>query len=99
MSCYYIIIFYLYTYTLQEDFNIYGQVISYGNMLSKGTYFFPITINSDYCASSSYKANNTILSLRKIINGNGNLKFHDSNDVFPYYLMTIYHKIISVHLH
>ena len=58
-------------------------------MLSKGTYFFPITINSNYYASSSYKSNNTILSLRTTINGNGNLKSHNSNDVVPYYLITI----------
>ena len=45
---YYIIKFSLYTYTLQEDLSIYGQVVYSGDMVCKGTYFFPININYHY---------------------------------------------------
>ena len=49
-SChgYYIIKFSSSTYTLQADLSIDGQVISFGRILSKGTYLFPISINSHY---------------------------------------------------
>ena len=36
---YYIIIFSSYPYTLQEDLNIDGQVISSGEMVYEGSYF------------------------------------------------------------
>ena len=45
---YYIIIFYPYTYTLQENFIIDGQVISSGEILSEGNHYFPINISSNY---------------------------------------------------
>ena len=35
-------------YTLQSDLNIDGQVISSGEVVCEGTYFFPIKINSHY---------------------------------------------------
>ena len=49
-SCkgYYIIRFYSSPYTLQEELNIYGQVIYYGEMVWEGTYFPPITTNYHY---------------------------------------------------
>ena len=31
--------------TLQTDLNIYGQVVSSGEMVCEGTYYLPITIN------------------------------------------------------
>ena len=86
---YYIIIFSLSPYTLQADLNIYGQVISSGEMVCEGTYYFPININSHYYVSPKNKSNNTILHLRIIINGNVNVKFYDYNDVVPSYLITI----------
>ena len=58
-------------------------------MLCKGTHFWSITINSNYYVSSSNKAKINIVSLRKIINGNINMKFYYSNDIVPYYLMKI----------
>ena len=49
-SChdYSIIKFYLSPYTLQSDLIIDGWVICSGEMLCKGTYLFPININSCY---------------------------------------------------
>ena len=46
---YYIIIFSSYPYTLQADLNIYGQLISSGEILCEGTYYSKININSCYC--------------------------------------------------
>ena len=43
---YYIIKFSSSPYTLQGDLSIDGQVISYGEIVCEGTYFFPININS-----------------------------------------------------
>ena len=57
--------------------------------------FPPIGTNSNYYVSSSNKANNTSVSLRKIINGNINFNCYDSNDVFPYYLIKISQKYLS----
>ena len=45
---YYIIRFSSFPYTLQEYFNIYGQVIYSDEMVCEGTYYFPININSCY---------------------------------------------------
>ena len=47
-SCHgcYIINFYSLPYTLQEDLSIDGQVISSGEILCEGNYFFPMNINS-----------------------------------------------------
>ena len=45
---YYIIAFSSSPYTLQADSSIDGQVISSGEMLCEGTYFFPININFHY---------------------------------------------------
>ena len=78
---YYIITFSSSTYTLQAELNIDGQVISSGKMVCKGTYYFPININSCGYVSPKHKSNNTIEYLRKIINSNVNLKFYDYNDV------------------
>ena len=51
-SCcgYYIIKFSSYQYTLQADLSIDVQVISSDEMVCKGTYVFPININSCYYA-------------------------------------------------
>ena len=61
-SCngYYIIKFSSYTYTLQADLSIDGQVISSGKILCKGTYFFPININYHYYVLQKTKSINTI---------------------------------------
>ena len=61
---YYIIMFSLSRYTLQEDFNIDVQVISYGEIVCKGTNFFTITIHSCYYVYSTNESNNTIVYLR-----------------------------------
>ena len=45
---YYIIKFYLYQYTIQEEFSIDVQVISSWEILFEGTYFFPINNKSHY---------------------------------------------------
>ena len=49
-SChgYYIIRFSSSPYTLQADLSIDGQVISSGEILCEGNYFFPININYHY---------------------------------------------------
>ena len=60
-------------HTLQADLNIDGQVISSGEMLCEGTYYFPININFHSYVSPKNKSNNTIVSLRKIINVNINV--------------------------
>ena len=75
---YYIMIFSSYTYTLQEDLSIYGQVTSSDEMVSEG--FFSININPHYYVSPKNKPNNTIVSLRKMINGNVNLIRYYSKD-------------------
>ena len=56
------------SYTPQSDLSINGQVISSGEMVCEGTYFLPINTSSHYYVLQ--KINNTIESLRKIINGN-----------------------------
>ena len=78
-SChgYYIIKFYSPPYTLQADLRIDGQDISSGEMLCEGTYFFPININYHYYVLQKTKSINTIVSLRKIINGNSNVICYD----------------------
>ena len=70
-------------YTFQSDLNIDVKVVSSSEMVCEGTYYFPIIINYHYYASPENKPNNTIASLRTIINGNVNVKFYDSNDVVP----------------
>ena len=49
-SChgYYILKLFLSPYTFQSDLSIDGQVISSGEMVCEGTYFFPNKINSHY---------------------------------------------------
>ena len=42
---YYFIIFYSSLYTLQSDLNIDSQVIYSGEIVCKGTYYFPINLN------------------------------------------------------
>ena len=45
---YYIIKFYSYSYILQSNLSIYGQVISSGEMVCEGTKYFSINISSRY---------------------------------------------------
>ena len=78
---YYIIIFSSYTYTLQVYLNIYGRFISLGEMVCEGTYYFSISINYNDYVPPKHKSNNTVASMRKIINGTVNEKCYDSNDV------------------
>ena len=49
-SCngYYIIKFYSSPHSLQSDLSIYGQVISFSEMVCEGTYLFLININYHY---------------------------------------------------
>ena len=84
-SChgYYIIKISSSPYTLQADLSIYGQVISSGETLCEGTYFFPINISSHYYALQKFKSINIIISLRTIINGNVNIICYGSNAVLP----------------
>ena len=46
---YYIIRFSSYPYTLQSYLNIYSQVISSGEIVCEGNFYFPININSRCC--------------------------------------------------
>ena len=90
-SChgYHIINFSSFTHTLQEDLNIDGQVISSGEMVCEGNHFFPININSHYYVLQITKSINTIVSLRKIINGYIKVICYDSKDVVPQCLRSI----------
>ena len=45
---YYVIKFASYTYTLQSDLSIDGEVISSSEMVREGSYLLPININSSY---------------------------------------------------
>ena len=56
---------------------------------------FQINKNSRYCLSPKSKYNNTLLSLRSIINYSANMIYHDSRDVVPYSLISIYHNDFS----
>ena len=47
-------------YTLQADLNIYIQVISSGEMVCEGTYYFPININFHYHVYPKTKKHNCI---------------------------------------
>ena len=76
-------------YTLQSDLNIDGQVISSGEMVCEGKYFFPININSQCYVLQRTKSINTIISLRKIINGNVNIICNELKDFLPPYLKYI----------
>ena len=62
--------------TLQSELIIDGKVISSGEMVFEGTYFFPININSYYHVLQKYPNNRTI-SLSKMINGNFNTIYYD----------------------
>ena len=72
--------------------NIDGQIISSGEMVREGTYYFPINFKYYYYISSKNKSNNTILFLRKILNGNVNVIFYDYNDVVTSFLISISQK-------
>ena len=86
---YYIIRFSSYPYTLQSELNVYGQVISSGEMEYEGTYYFPINTNSCYYVSPKNKSNNKTVSLMTIINGKVNAILYYSNDFVPPYLISI----------
>ena len=62
---------------------------------------FQINTNSRYYLSPKSKYNNTLLSLRTIINYSANMIYHDSRDVVPYSLISISHNDFSslTHLH
>ena len=64
-------------------------------MVCEGTYYFPININSNHYVYPKNESNNTILSLKTIINGNVNLISYDSNDVVPSSLISISQKYFS----
>ena len=84
-SChgYYIIKFSSSPYSLQTDLRIDVQVISSGEMVYEGNYFFPININYQYYVLQKNKSINTIVSLRKTINANGNVIYYDLKDFLP----------------
>ena len=92
---YYITIFFSSPYTFQADFDIYCQIISFGEMVYKGNNYFSTNINYNYYVSPKYKSNNTIVPLREIINENVNVKCYYSNDFLPYSLITISQKYFS----
>ena len=60
--------------------SIDGPVISSGEMVCEGTYFFLININSHYYVLQKNKPNNTIISLKTIINGNVKVKCYELKD-------------------
>ena len=70
-------------YTLQADTSIVGQVISSGEMICEGTYFFPINNNSHYYILQTTKPIRKTVSLRIIINGNVNVICYNSKDFVP----------------
>ena len=72
-----------YQYNFQSDLSIGGQVISSSEMICDGTCSFPININSCYYILQKNKSINTIVSLRTIINGNGNILCYDLKDILP----------------
>ena len=80
---YYLIVFSSSPFTLQWDLNIFGQVISSDEMVCEGYYLPPIIINYNYCASSTNKTNNTVIPLRKIINGGVSARCYDFNEKVP----------------
>ena len=80
---YYIIKFSLSPYTLQSDLSIYGRVISHGEMVCEGTYFFPINTNSHYYILQYTKCIDTIVSLSTISNGNVSVICYDSKHAVP----------------
>ena len=88
---YYIIKFSSSPYTIQADLSIDAKFLSSSEMLCKGTYFFPININSNYYVLQRTKSINITIYLRIIINGNVNVICHDSKDVVPQYLRSISH--------
>ena len=90
----YIIIFSNSTYTHQEDSNIDGQFIPSVEILCKEIHYLPITINSRYYVSPKNKSNNTIVSLREIINGNIDVKCYYYYYVVPLSLRAISHNYI-----
>ena len=57
--------------------------------------YFPVNINSHYCGLQKNKFNNTIVSLRTVINVDVNVVCYDSNGVVPYCLQSISQKYYS----
>ena len=95
-NCYYIIRFHLSRYNLQEDFSIDVQVISSGEMVCEGTYFFQsIPIPIIIIVFSKTKSISTIVSLRKIINVNINIICYGSKDFVTSFLRSISKKYFS----
>ena len=92
-SChgYYTIKFSSSTYILQEDLCIYGKIISSGEMVCEGNYFFPVNINSLSYFLQKTKSINTIFSLLTIINGNSSVIYYYSKDNLPPCLRSISH--------
>ena len=83
---YYSIRFSLSLYTLQSDFNIDGQVISPGEMVCEVSYYFLNNNSSRYYVYPKNKSNDTIESMREIINVRANVICYYYNDGIPSYL-------------
>ena len=79
---YYIIKISSYQYNFQSDLSIGGQVISSVEMVCEVNYVFTININSHYYVLQKIKSINTIVSLRKIINGNVSVICYDLNSFY-----------------
>ena len=58
-------------------------------MVCEVNYFFPIYINSHYYALQRTKSIKTIISIRTIINGNGDVICYGLKDVLPPCLRSI----------
>ena len=99
---YYIIKFSLCPYTLQAYLSIDGQVIFSSEMVCEGSYLFCININSRYYVLQKKIKIQTIVYIRKIINGDTNVVCYYSKDVLPYCLWSNsqnnYSKILPLHV-
>ena len=76
-------------YTLQIDLNIDVQVISSDEMVCKGNYFPPRTINFQYYYYLTNAKNNNIVSLKEIINRNVNVRCYNYIDAVSSHSRTI----------
>ena len=84
---YYIIKYYSYPNTIQSDWNIDVQLISSGEMVCEGTYYFSINTKN--------KSNNTQVSQREIFNINVNFICYYWDDNVPSYLISVTQKCFS----